>query len=144
MQAIYVMLCLLIHCLIAAMGKGRDFLVSELFISQIILQWFMMSVRALSSFVLIFLFILGSGCNLVSQCCNSYEYCVSCCQNPSRVWWASSWLVYCFILSLFSLLLPYEFEIESKNWRLSGCCLQTKREQILKIKIAKPTTAGND
>ncbi|XP_038899507.1 uncharacterized protein LOC120086783 [Benincasa hispida] len=42
------------------------------------------------------------GCNLVSQCCNSYEYCVSCCQNPSR----------------------------------------TKREQILKIKIAKPATAG--
>ncbi|XP_022955359.1 UPF0454 protein C12orf49 homolog isoform X2 [Cucurbita moschata] len=42
------------------------------------------------------------GCNLVSQCCNSYEYCVSCCQDPSR----------------------------------------TKREQILKIKIAKPSTAG--
>ncbi|XP_022145116.1 uncharacterized protein LOC111014633 [Momordica charantia] len=42
------------------------------------------------------------GCNLVSQCCNSYEYCVSCCQGPSR----------------------------------------TKREQILKIKIAKPASAG--
>ncbi|EHA8589845.1 UPF0454 protein C12orf49 [Cocos nucifera] len=24
------------------------------------------------------------GCNLVSQCCNSYEYCVSCCLQPSR------------------------------------------------------------
>ncbi|KAI3498108.1 hypothetical protein L1887_33859 [Cichorium endivia] len=24
------------------------------------------------------------GCNLVSQCCNSYEYCVSCCLNPQR------------------------------------------------------------
>lgn len=24
------------------------------------------------------------GCNLVSQCCNSYEYCVSCCLNPER------------------------------------------------------------
>lgn len=24
------------------------------------------------------------GCNLVSQCCNSYEYCVSCCLNPSK------------------------------------------------------------
>ncbi|XP_073134689.1 uncharacterized protein [Henckelia pumila] len=23
------------------------------------------------------------GCNLVSQCCNSYEYCVSCCLNPA-------------------------------------------------------------
>ncbi|KAK6786912.1 hypothetical protein RDI58_015437 [Solanum bulbocastanum] len=25
-----------------------------------------------------------NGCNLVSQCCNSYEFCVSCCLNPSR------------------------------------------------------------
>lgn len=25
------------------------------------------------------------GCNLLSQCCNSYEYCVSCCVNPARV-----------------------------------------------------------
>ncbi|KAK9932317.1 hypothetical protein M0R45_019560 [Rubus argutus] len=25
------------------------------------------------------------GCNVVSQCCNSYEYCVSCCLNPSRI-----------------------------------------------------------
>ncbi|KAG7018478.1 hypothetical protein SDJN02_20347, partial [Cucurbita argyrosperma subsp. argyrosperma] len=40
------------------------------------------------------------------------------------------------------LFFPYQFELESKNWRLSGCCLQTKREQILKIKIAKPSTAG--
>ncbi|KAJ3671500.1 hypothetical protein LUZ60_007579 [Juncus effusus] len=24
------------------------------------------------------------GCNVESQCCNSYEYCVSCCLNPSR------------------------------------------------------------
>ncbi|KAL4193626.1 hypothetical protein AMTRI_Chr06g177710 [Amborella trichopoda] len=24
------------------------------------------------------------GCNLVSQCCNSYEYCVSCCLSPDR------------------------------------------------------------
>ncbi|KAL0382835.1 UNVERIFIED_CONTAM: hypothetical protein Scaly_0570800 [Sesamum calycinum] len=23
------------------------------------------------------------GCNLVSQCCNSYEFCVSCCLNPA-------------------------------------------------------------
>ncbi|KAI5390653.1 hypothetical protein KIW84_075814 [Lathyrus oleraceus] len=23
------------------------------------------------------------GCNLLSQCCNSYEYCVSCCLNPA-------------------------------------------------------------
>uniref|UniRef100_A0A0A0KXE1 SREBP regulating gene protein n=1 Tax=Cucumis sativus TaxID=3659 RepID=A0A0A0KXE1_CUCSA len=52
--------------------------------------------------IVYFLFTLCSGCNLVLQCCNSYEYCVSCCQNPSR----------------------------------------TKREQILKIKNAKPATAG--
>ncbi|XP_059463623.1 uncharacterized protein LOC132192329 isoform X2 [Corylus avellana] len=24
------------------------------------------------------------GCNLLSQCCNSYEFCVSCCLNPAR------------------------------------------------------------
>ncbi|GAB2217923.1 hypothetical protein Droror1_Dr00001137 [Drosera rotundifolia] len=24
------------------------------------------------------------GCNVVSQCCNSYEFCVSCCLNPSQ------------------------------------------------------------
>ncbi|KAI5419962.1 hypothetical protein KIW84_043945 [Lathyrus oleraceus] len=41
------------------------------------------------------------GCNLLSQCCNSYEYCVSCCLNPAL----------------------------------------TRREQVLKMKIAKPATA---
>nr|XP_011457267.1 PREDICTED: uncharacterized protein LOC101312310 isoform X2 [Fragaria vesca subsp. vesca] len=25
------------------------------------------------------------GCNLVSECCDSYEYCVSCCLHPSRI-----------------------------------------------------------
>uniref|UniRef100_M8BBK7 SREBP regulating gene protein n=1 Tax=Aegilops tauschii TaxID=37682 RepID=M8BBK7_AEGTA len=42
------------------------------------------------------------GCNLDSQCCNSYEYCVSCCLNPSR----------------------------------------TKEADVLKLKVAKPVTAG--
>ncbi|XP_077227746.1 glycosyltransferase family protein isoform X2 [Tasmannia lanceolata] len=42
------------------------------------------------------------GCNLVSQCCNSYEFCVSCCLNPAR----------------------------------------TQKELALKVKIAKPVTAG--
>ncbi|XP_059654434.1 uncharacterized protein LOC132301154 isoform X3 [Cornus florida] len=42
------------------------------------------------------------GCNLVSQCCNSYEFCVSCCLNPER----------------------------------------TRKELALKVKIAKPVTAG--
>ncbi|KAL3565248.1 hypothetical protein D5086_033294 [Populus alba] len=41
------------------------------------------------------------GCNLVSQCCNSYEFCVSCCLHPSR----------------------------------------TQEAQVLKVKIAKPSTA---
>jgi len=27
----------------------------------------------------------GSGCELVSQCCDSYEYCVACCMDPARV-----------------------------------------------------------
>ncbi|KAI5385667.1 hypothetical protein KIW84_072320 [Lathyrus oleraceus] len=43
------------------------------------------------------------GCNLLSQCCNSYEYCVSCCLNPAL----------------------------------------TRREQVLKMKIAKPATAND-
>ncbi|KAK6146297.1 hypothetical protein DH2020_020166 [Rehmannia glutinosa] len=42
------------------------------------------------------------GCNLVSQCCNSYEFCVSCCLNPDM----------------------------------------TRKELALKVKIAKPVTAG--
>ncbi|XP_057957426.1 uncharacterized protein LOC131150616 [Malania oleifera] len=42
------------------------------------------------------------GCNLVSQCCNSYEFCVSCCLNPA----------------------------------------QTQKELALKVKVAKPVTAG--
>lgn len=42
------------------------------------------------------------GCNLVSHCCNSYEFCVSCCLNPAR----------------------------------------TLKELALKVKIAKPLTAG--
>ncbi|KAJ4723424.1 UPF0454 protein C12orf49 like [Melia azedarach] len=42
------------------------------------------------------------GCDLVSQCCNSYEFCVSCCASPAR----------------------------------------TQIEQVLKVKIAKPATAG--
>ncbi|KAK8447615.1 hypothetical protein SEVIR_8G106900v4 [Setaria viridis] len=42
------------------------------------------------------------GCKLDLQCCNSYEYCVSCCLNPSK----------------------------------------TKKEDVLKLKVAKPVTAG--
>ncbi|AQK39307.1 hypothetical protein ZEAMMB73_Zm00001d023426 [Zea mays] len=42
------------------------------------------------------------GCELDLQCCNSYEYCVSCCLNPSKI----------------------------------------KKEDVLKLKVAKPVTAG--
>ncbi|WVZ86585.1 hypothetical protein U9M48_033340 [Paspalum notatum var. saurae] len=42
------------------------------------------------------------GCKLDLQCCNTYEYCVSCCLNPSK----------------------------------------TKKEDVLKLKVAKPITAG--
>ncbi|XP_020584496.1 uncharacterized protein LOC110027410 isoform X2 [Phalaenopsis equestris] len=42
------------------------------------------------------------GCNLISKCCNSYQYCVSCCLNPSM----------------------------------------TQEDAVLKLKIAKPVTAG--
>ncbi|XP_019413777.1 PREDICTED: uncharacterized protein LOC109325708 isoform X3 [Lupinus angustifolius] len=43
----------------------------------------------------------SDGCNVLSRCCNSYEYCVSCCLNP----------------------------------------VHTSKEQVLKLKIAKPSTA---
>ncbi|KAK8478637.1 hypothetical protein V6N13_133462 [Hibiscus sabdariffa] len=42
------------------------------------------------------------GCNVLSKCCNSYEFCVSCCLHPA----------------------------------------QTQKEQVLKLKIAKPSTSG--
>ncbi|CAD6270771.1 unnamed protein product [Miscanthus lutarioriparius] len=42
------------------------------------------------------------GCKVDLQCCNSYEYCVSCCLNPSKI----------------------------------------KKEDVLKLKVAKPVTAG--
>jgi len=42
------------------------------------------------------------GCNISSQCCDSYEFCVSCCLNPAR----------------------------------------THEETAIKMKVAKPTTAG--
>uniref|UniRef100_A0A7N0UQD8 SREBP regulating gene protein n=1 Tax=Kalanchoe fedtschenkoi TaxID=63787 RepID=A0A7N0UQD8_KALFE len=42
------------------------------------------------------------GCNTISQCCDSYEFCVSCCLDPAR----------------------------------------TRKEEVLKVKIAKPVTAG--
>ncbi|CAM8975177.1 unnamed protein product [Rhodiola kirilowii] len=42
------------------------------------------------------------GCKTDSQCCNSYEFCVSCCLDPAR----------------------------------------TQKEEVLKVKIAKPVTAG--
>nr|CAN76795.1 hypothetical protein VITISV_030117 [Vitis vinifera] len=46
--------------------------------------------------------VIHIGCNLISQCCNSYEFCVSCCLNPAR----------------------------------------TQKELALKVKMAKPVTAG--
>lgn len=46
------------------------------------------------------------GCNLLSQCCNSYEYCVSCCLNPSTV--IFSLLVFIlFSLVKFNSLVPF-------------------------------------
>ncbi|KAE8694904.1 hypothetical protein F3Y22_tig00110764pilonHSYRG00067 [Hibiscus syriacus] len=44
----------------------------------------------------------SSGCNVLSKCCNSYEFCVSCCLHPE----------------------------------------QTQKEQVLKLKMAKPLTSG--
>ncbi|KAJ4913389.1 Uncharacterized protein Rs2_08010 [Raphanus sativus] len=32
------------------------------------------------------------GCNVLSQCCSSYEFCVSCCLNPTRTLLEIRWL----------------------------------------------------
>ncbi|RDY12689.1 hypothetical protein CR513_02502, partial [Mucuna pruriens] len=69
-----VMLCLLIHALAAVLKGGRNSLVRN---KQ--LQTTTMSV---ASYILTSVSIC-SGCNILSQCCNSYEYCVSCCLNPA-------------------------------------------------------------
>ncbi|RVW76845.1 hypothetical protein CK203_043072 [Vitis vinifera] len=58
--------------------------------------------RAILLSLLTVFFLPCSGCNLISQCCNSYEFCVSCCLNPAR----------------------------------------TQKELALKVKMAKPVTAG--
>ncbi|KAL8483096.1 hypothetical protein ACS0TY_025955 [Phlomoides rotata] len=54
------------------------------------------------SYHLFFLCLTCRGCNVVSQCCNSYEFCVSCCLNPDM----------------------------------------TRKGLALKVKIAKPMSAG--
>lgn len=79
-------------------------------------------------FCLISLSSICRGCNIVSQCCNSYEFCVSCCVNPKRV--ISYWI---FCLSSYLILL------------ISIMCLlvlQTDRDLASNIQIAKPVTAG--
>ena len=79
-----------------------------------------------------------SGCNLLSQCCNSYEFCVSCCLNPARVF---SWVLdfFCFFKSLSSISIKYL----QYNYFLIFFFLQTQKEQVLKVKMAKQSTAGN-
>ena len=79
-----------------------------------------------------------SGCNLLSQCCNSYEFCVSCCLNPARVF---SWVLdfFCFFKSLSSISIKYL----QYNYFLIFFFWQTQKEQVLKVKMAKQSTAGN-
>lgn len=77
-----VMLYLSIHSPAAALKLGRNSLVSEFFPSHVanfLLSWKLLK-HPINTFD-----IICSGCNHLSQCCNSYEYCVSCCLNPAWV-----------------------------------------------------------
>lgn len=92
----------------------------------------------LPSYVVTFVSIC-SECNLLSQCCNSYEYCVSCCLNPALV---TPYEIFHFILS-FPFLGHHLIE------QSLGLCIfflnlieQTSKEQVLKMKVAKPATAS--
>ncbi|KAL9251584.1 hypothetical protein AKJ16_DCAP05156 [Drosera capensis] len=77
-MAMYVILYPWILRHAAAQRKASSFRVSELTFSVISEKYG----HSYSTVVLIF--ICNSGCNVVSQCCNSYEFCVSCCLNPSQ------------------------------------------------------------
>lgn len=90
-------------------------------------------------------FPLCSGCNLGSQCCNTYEYCVSCCLNPIRV-------IICFIYFSFPfshnhILAAYNLlnfgKIQQLVSSVSNLLMQTPKKTVLKLRIAKPETAGD-
>lgn len=89
-----------------------------------------------------------SGCNLLSQCCNSYEFCVSCCLNPSRVYLCSFFFSFSFSgfilsLSFFKSIFTFlEFFCRHKRnrywrWKLLNkqlqvkCCFWTKKIRIV-------------
>jgi len=140
-----VMLCLLIHSLVAALWRGRNFLVSEFFcfINLSTCIWReQLNKRTPTSYChLIVTFVsICSGCNLLSRCCNSYEHCVSCCLNPALV---ISYKIFNFILSF-----PFFWHhLIEQSEGLNVCFLnlieQTTKEQVLKMKVAKPASASN-
>ena len=68
-----------------------------------------------------------SGCNLTSRCCNSFEYCVTCCLNPKQVY-----LIFLIATSLFMKL-------------INVICMvfQTSNELAIKVKTAQHASAGN-
>ena len=67
-----------------------------------------------------------SGCNLLSQCCNSYEFCVSCCLNPARVF---SWVLdfFCFFKSLSSISIKY---LQYNYFLIFSFCRHKKRKYL--------------
>ncbi|XP_020236060.1 uncharacterized protein LOC109815687 isoform X2 [Cajanus cajan] len=84
------------------------------------------------------------GCSLLSQCCNSYEYCVSCCLNPALV---ICCMLFLFLLFFFSLSL-FPFLGHHLIEHSKGLCVhwfnligQTSKERVLKMKVSKPATA---
>lgn len=75
-----------------------------------------------------------SGCNLGLKCCNSYEYCVSCCLSPAKVFVKT--------ISNFNWIAWLLNILNGTNWYYK-IYLQTQEDTALKVKIAKPITAGN-
>lgn len=55
------------------------------------------------------LVLICSGCNVLSQCCNSYEFCVSCCLHPARVSFSTTFflLVIIHMLGIINLVLDF-------------------------------------
>lgn len=112
----YVMLFPLIQSLGAAPKLGRNSLVSEFVSPNCCLLWReqtkAMPSHSLCDFFCFCFFPICSGCNLLSQCCNTYEYCVSCCLNPALV---ISHLL--FALLFFSLFpFPEGLSVHGINW----------------------------
>lgn len=63
----------------------------------------------------VYIFSSCRGCNRLSQCCNSYEYCVSCCLNPSKV--ISLMLPFSFLFFSFHAIF-ISYDVITAHWNL--------------------------